>query len=66
MTEPIIASHKNNMEASSSDQTSGESKKYLPTTPENNIVTQARTSRAATPSTIEKTTDSNHLIPTTN
>ena len=66
ITDPIIASHKNKIEASSSDQTSGESKKYRPTTPENNIAIHAKTRRAATPSTILKMTDSEHLILRTN
>ena len=58
MTEPIIASHKNKMEANSSDQTNGAFSKYRPTTPENKIPIQASTREAASHSTTLATTAS--------
>ena len=58
ITEPIMASHKNNIEASSSDQTSGELNKYRPTTPENKMPIHASTNIEATHSTKVDTTSS--------
>ena len=60
MTDQIMASHRKRMEASSSDQTSGEFKTYLPTTPENSIPIQAKTKHAATHSTTVATIVSSH------
>ncbi len=51
ITEPSIASHRNRMEASSSDQTSGACSTKRATTPANRITISASTIAAASPAT---------------